>query len=166
MRFPCAPKRFAFLAVFAILAAPASAEWPKLWPSKTDDANTPPAEEQADGDALVDTSFFKVSWPKVQMPKIDWKPGFGLGGSGAQGSGENPVSRALDRVATGSRQAADRVRNAWGSTVGALTPGGGGSRQTADNEPGFWSRMFTPEEPKRPLTTTEFVAQDRPGMSR
>ncbi|MEQ8846483.1 hypothetical protein [Botrimarina sp.] len=144
---------------------PAAAEWPSLWPSDKAEADTAEAPAETGDQPLLESPFFQVGWPKVELPKINWKPGFGGADEAPAGTGENPVSRALDRMATGSRNAADKVRSAWGSAIDALTPGGG-EAQTAQKEPGFWSRLLAPEEPVGPRTTTEFLAQDRPGTTR
>lgn len=143
-------------------------------------AATPPALAQepvadptaADGEAMVDSPFFKVGWPKIKMPKFTWKPGLG-GDAAAAPTGqpsENPVSQALDKVAASSKKASDGVRNAWGSAMGKLSSLGGGgqdtSRQTAkDEKPGFFARLFAPEEPRAPETMSEWLAQDRVGTT-
>lgn len=169
----------------------ASAEMPSWWPGSSGEEtaakapatspNTTPAAATnalpagqppvASNDPMVDSPLFDISWPKVEMPKINWKPSWG---NKEPASGvakkDNPVSGALDKVANASKGAADGVRNAWGSAIGMLTPGGNsaaGNQVAAREEPGFWSRMFGPQpEPQGSQTVTEFLAQDRPGTTR
>lgn len=161
------PKTFRFggvlhAAAFAVLlvAAPALAQEPAEAPAATSD------------DAMVDSPFFKVGWPKLEMPKFAWKPGLGGDKSDAAPTGptENPVSRALDKVAATSRKASDGVRNAWGNTMGKLASLGGGGdkprRNDKDDQPGFFARLFAPEQPRAPETMSEWIAQDRVGTTR
>ncbi len=120
--------------------------------------------------AMVDSSAFKLSWPKFEMPKFSWK------GDTAPATGEsaltpegNPISRALDKVSESSKNAATNVRNAWGAAVDKLPFGGKGNAQVAQKEekPGFFTRLFSPaEEPRGSETMSEFIAQDRVGTLR
>ncbi|CAE7522701.1 selA, partial [Symbiodinium sp. CCMP2456] len=113
---------------------------------------------------MVDSSAFKLSWPKFEMPKFSWK------GDTAPATGEsaltpegNPISRALDKVSESSKNAATNVRNAWGAAVDKLPFGGKGNAQVAQKEekPGFFTRLFSPaEEPRGSETMSEFIAQD------
>jgi len=127
-----------------------------------------PESSRDAGSSLLESPFFKVGWPKVEMPRFDWKPGFGGGKPTREASGaaENPVSTTLDKVADGSRRAADRVRDAWGSAIKQLSFTSDATPQQQSDEPGFWTRLFRSEEPKQPRTTTEFIAQDRVGTRR
>lgn len=153
---------FCLAAAFSLLtvATPARAQEPAADPAA------------AEGEAMVDSPFFKLGWPKIKMPKFTWKPGLG-GGDEAAHTGkpsENPVSQALDKVAASSKKASVGVRNAWGSAMGKLSSLGGGgedtSRQTAkDDKPGFFARLFAPEEPRAPETMSEWLAQDRVGTT-
>ena len=147
-------------------ACPAAAEgW---WPGGGSKEAEPAGETPSDDSAMVDSSMFKLSWPKVEMPKFSWKPGLGGGETPDAMTPEgNPVSRALDKVADSSKRAANNVRDAWGSAVSKLSFGGGDkATQTAQaDKPGFWSRMFAPEEPQEARTVQEFLAQDRVGTT-
>ncbi|MGL4512692.1 MAG: hypothetical protein ACRCT8_06335 [Lacipirellulaceae bacterium] len=122
--------------------------------------------------SMVDSPWFNVGWPKVEMPKMNWKPAWMKGDGDAMTADKNPVSKALDKVADTSKQAADKVRGAWGAAVEKLTPGGGAPSQgVASNnaQPGFWSKMFgAPPDPKPQGSETvqEFLAQERPGTVR
>lgn len=120
---------------------------------------------------MVDSSLFQIGWPKVEMPKFSWKPSFGGGEKAATPgeSGGNPISRALDKVAEGSKSASTRVRDAWGSAMNSLPFGGADTTaRTAKNDsPGFWSRLMAPaEEPKGSQTVQGFLAQERVGTRR
>ncbi|QDT69557.1 hypothetical protein MalM25_24960 [Planctomycetes bacterium MalM25] len=161
------------LCLIASIAGPASAEAPSWWPgggeSKGTDSSA--ATAAADGEsAMVDSPLFKIGWPKVEMPKLSWKPGFGGGDKAATPGqpGGNPISRALDKVATGSKDASDKVRNAWGSAMSSLPFGGDDTARTAKNDsPGFWSRLMTPaKEPEGSQTVQGFLAQERVGTRR
>lgn len=128
------------------------------------------AAATADDPAMVDSSAFKLSWPKFEMPKFSWK------GDDKKETGEsaltpegNPVSRALDKVSESSKNAANNVRNAWGAAMDKLPFGGGDDKKVAqkDEKPGFFTRLFSPaEEPKGSETVQEFLAQERVGTVR
>ncbi|MEO0529523.1 MAG: hypothetical protein AAF266_02985, partial [Planctomycetota bacterium] len=124
----------------------------------------------AESSPMVDSPLFKLSWPKVEMPKFSWKPNLG-GVAPKPGNAEgNPISRALDKVADTSKRASNNVRGMWDSTMSKLPFGGGGqATQTASNDkPGFWSRLMTPidEEPRGSETVQGFLAQERVGTVR
>lgn len=137
---------------------------------------TAPAD--AEESAMVDGPMFKLGWPKFEMPKFNWKPGFGGDddvadtGASAMTAEGNPISRALDKVSDTSKNAAGRVRDAWGAAVEKLSFSGDKTAQTApkespkDSKPGFWSRMFAAEEPRQSETVQDFLAQERVGMTR
>lgn len=150
----------------ALAAAPAAADgW---WPGGAKDK--PETDKAVDESAMVDSSMFKLSWPKVQMPKFSWKQGAGEeeGMPSAVTPEGNPISRALDKVSDSSKRAANNVREAWGAAVEKLSFGGGEETQVAQNDkPGFWSRIFGPaEEPRQAETVQEFLAQERVGTTR
>lgn len=160
--------RFAATLCLALCASLASAEgW---WPTGGD---AKPENEPTEGEAaMVESQFFKLGWPKVQMPKFSWKSGAGETGAASSMSAEgNPISRTLDKVADSSRRAADNVRGAWGTTMSKLPFLGGGDselNQVAKNDnKGFWSRMFGPQdpEPQGAQTVQQFLAQDRVGTT-
>ena len=157
--------------LIATFAASAAAEAPSWWPGGGESKQAEkPAEAAAEGSPMLDSSLFQVSWPKVEMPKLAWKPSFGGGDkpSTPGKAGGNPISRALDKVAAGSKDASDKVRNAWGSAMNSLPFGGDDSARTAQNDsPGFWSRLMSPaESPKQSETVQEFLAQERVGTRR
>ncbi|TWT99607.1 hypothetical protein Pla108_05500 [Botrimarina colliarenosi] len=140
-----------------------------FWPGGDKDEAT--TEAQSDEAALVDSPMFKLGWPKIEMPKFAWKPGFG-GGEDATPSAVtpegNPISRALDKVSDSSKRAADNVRGAWGAALNKLSFGDSKETQLAQKEkPGFFSRLFTPvEEGDDVETVQQFIAQDRVGTTR
>lgn len=124
------------------------------------------------GEPMVDSPLFQLGWPKMEMPKFDWKP-WGNGEKTATSTvpKENPISGALDKVAGASKKAADGVRNAWGSAMSKIPSFGGGqdsSQAIAKSEgPGFWEKMFGPqEESGGSETVSEFLAQERLGTTR
>lgn len=165
------------IAFACLLVHPAGSQAEGWWPGggEKEQATSPAGTEAkpADDSAMVDSSMFKLSWPKVEMPKFSWKPGVGSEGGAsnlptAQG---NPISRALDKVAASSKNASEKVRGAWGSAMSKIPSFGGGetTTQTAQSDkPGFWSRLLTPPpaEPKGSETMSEFIAQKRVGTTR
>lgn len=157
----CLSRAFPCVAMAIALIGPAASQ-----------AQSPPTQQAAPTEeAMVDSPFFKVGWPKFEMPKFAWKPGGGDDSVAAPtGPTENPISRALDKVTATSRKASDGVRNAWGSAVGKLSSlGGGGDKASTrgqEEEPGFFARLFAPEEPRAPETMSEWIAQDRVGTTR
>ncbi len=130
------------------------------------------AEPVADSKPMVDSPLFQLGWPKMEMPKLSWKPwGNGEKTPTTTTPKENPISGALDKVAGASRKAADGVRNAWGSAIRKIPSFGGEqnrSQPIAKSEgPGFWARLFGPqEEPRGSETVSEFLAQERLGTTR
>lgn len=133
-------------------------------------ASVPTATVPA-AEPMVDSPLFNIGWPKVEMPKFSWKLPFGDKDPNVapKAPSENPVSGALDSVASASKKAANKVRNVWGSAISKLTPGGdspAGTQVAKDEGPGFWSRMFGPDpEPQGSQTVTQFLAQERPGKT-
>ncbi|TWT48326.1 hypothetical protein [Botrimarina hoheduenensis] len=145
----------ALLIVAAALNAPAAAE-------------ETPVPPQA-GEPMVDSPWFNMSWPKVSMPEINWKPWASADAKPDSKPRENPVAQTLERVSDMSGRAAESVRAGWGSMVSKLPFGQGSNRagKTASkDEPGFFARMFQPEPSRGSETVTEFLAQDRPSQVR
>ena len=124
----------------------------------------------AEDPAMVDSSAFKLSWPKFEMPKFSWKgDNKDEAGDSALTPEGNPISRALDKVSESSKNAANNVRNAWGAAMDKLPFGGDDGAKVAQKEekPGFFTRLFSPaEEPKQSETVQEFLAQERVGTVR
>jgi hypothetical protein len=163
-RLPIASVVAASLAAAAAPAPVAAEGW---WPGGSKD-KTAAEGAAADETAMVDSSAFKLTWPKVEMPKFSWKGEEGKEGVGSVTPEGNPISRALDKVSESSKNAANNVRNAWGAAVDKL-PFGGDDAKVAqkDDQPGFWSRLFSPaEEPRGSETMQEFLAQERVGTVR
>lgn len=167
------PRMIATMVVLGV-AAQAAAEWPSFGGAKQDENVQPtsvesPAEAASEESAMIDSPAFKIAWPKIEMPKFSWKPGFGGGDKGPAAARENPVSQTLDKVSSASKRAANGVRDAWGSAVSKLSFGGGQSAPNGGEEKQGWlARMFGPsqEEPTGAETVQEFLAQDRPGTTR
>jgi hypothetical protein len=154
------------IAIATLVAVMGGLAW--VSPTAARAADKPAATEAA----MVDSPWFNMGWPKVEMPKMNWKPSW-MGGEGAMTAEKNPVSRGLDKVADTSKQAAGKVRDAWGAAVEKLSFGGGGDKGQAvaanDQQPGFWSKMFGGEPAAKPQgseTVQEFLAQERPGTVR
>lgn len=172
----------------ALFPNSSSAEMPAWWPgsgekemsaktpaegtaASASNASSAAQSPVASSDPMVDSPLFDIGWPKIELPKINWKPSWGNQQPGdAVAKKDNPVSGALDKVANATKGAADGVRNVWGSAIDKLTPGGTAKRNhqmASKEEPGFWARMFGPQpEPQGSQTVTEFLAQDRPGTTR
>lgn len=125
-----------------------------------------PAERT--NDPMVDSPWFKLGWPKVSMPELSWKP-WGNDAAPDAAPGGNPVAETLDRVSSASGRAASAVRDGWGSMLSKLPFGPGSAppgTNAGRNEPGFFSRMFGPQEPQGAQTVAEFLAQERPSQVR
>lgn len=114
---------------------------------------------------MVDSPWFHVGWPKVEMPEFSWKPWGASEPTEETAPRENPVSQALDRVAGASKNAAAGVRNAWGSAMNKFSSFGSGPKDTdvaKTDSPGFFSRFFASSpEPKAPGSAAEYLAQER-----
>ena len=147
--------------------AAGSATAPAVGPAATTTPSmgsaVPPAAEAEKEGWLMTTPFANVSWPEIKMPKIAWKkpaqegqPGFFAG--------------QVDKVKTASRGFAQRTKLAWNKTVDKLKitgRGRAGQNGSGDEEPGFFARMFGPQESQTgPQTVPEFLAQDRPSTKR
>lgn len=168
-RLPIAAVVVASLAAAAAPAPVAAEGW---WPGGSKDkavAATAADGAAADETAMVDSSAFKLTWPKVELPKFSWKGAEGKEADASLTPEGNPVSRALDKVSESSKNAANNVRNAWGAAMDKLPFGGGDEAKVAqkDAQPSFWSRIFSPaEEPQGSETMQEFLAQERVGTVR
>lgn len=150
------------------VVAPASADgW---WPGGSKEKAESPAED--DESAMVDSSAFKLTWPKLEMPKFSWKGDEAEEADNSALTPEgNPISRAFDKVSESSKNAATNVRNAWGAAVDKLPFGGGDdakvTKKKKEEKPGFFARLFSPaEEPRGSETMQEFLAQERVGTVR
>lgn len=93
-----------------------------------------------------------IPLPKITMPKV-WMPDM----SPITG----PVKSGFHKVSSGTKRA-------WEGTKEMFTFGGeeatpSGSRQSAQQEQGFWSKMFTaePDPSSAPQTVGEWMAQPR-----
>lgn len=98
------------------------------------------------------TAWPSIPLPKISMPKI-WMPDM----SPITG----PVKSGFHKVSIGTKKA-------WEGTKEMFTFGGDEStqavsRQTAQQKPGFWSRMFSskPDPSSGPQTVGEWMAQPR-----
>jgi hypothetical protein len=119
-------------------------------------------------------------WPNVHLPEIKWRPLWSRPGDPQQGVLNGPI----DRVRAAGRNSVASARGAWNGTVDKFKWGGTTARdqqyaqrqqqlrqQQASNgqqQPGFWDRLFgkEPEEPDGPKTVVEWMAQERPGMTK
>lgn len=164
--------KISFLAIISLLmlAPTAHAEGGGWWPGGDKKAEAPPTSSTpVDGDTMVDAPLFKLSWPKVEMPKFAWKQENGTAPRSLTDAQGNPISRALDKVATSSKNASNKVRGAWDSAVSKLPfTGDGATRSAKKDQPGFWTRLMTPlpEEETGSETVQQFLAQDRVGTTR
>lgn len=105
-----------------------------------------PSTSEKDDD---ESSWWKPSMPKLSMPKI-----------------ERPKTPTwVKKMNQNTREAVDKTKSAMTAPFQAQ-PKKQPKRPTRKEEsPGFWSRMFGPEEPKAPTTTSDFLRNARPGMS-
>ncbi|WP_146402974.1 hypothetical protein [Pseudobythopirellula maris] len=123
----------------------------------------------SDSGTMVDTPAFKLGWPEIKMPKLNWKPGWGGEADPTKPAAANPFTTAVERVSTASQQAMAGARNGWNQAFDKLrtTSTDAAPRSKEPEGPGFWARLFTPpEEPQQARTVSEFIAQDRPGTYR
>jgi len=159
------------LPILAAMAITLAFAWGTT-PAGAADAETAAVDAAAEDPAMVDSSAFKLGWPKFEMPKFSWKGDKKEADDSALTPEGNPVSRALDKVSESSKNAANNVRNAWGAAMDKLPFGGDddkGDKKVAqkDEKPGFFSRLFSPaEEPRGSETVQEFLAQERVGTVR
>ncbi len=98
------------------------------------------------------TGWPSIPLPKISMPKI-WMPDF------------SPITRP---VKSGYNKVTSGTKRAWEGTKEMFTFGGSESKETvskqsSQQQPGFWSRMFAsePEQPSGPQTVGEWMAQPR-----
>jgi hypothetical protein len=141
-------------------------------------AQYPPAPEaETDQHWMISSPFAKVSWPRLQMPKLHMPPSPFPAKSELDAAKNSWVEKSpdpakpspLEAVKDGARRVGQSTRDAWGKTVDVFTPGE--SRNTRDRssrvarrEPSAWKRMFGVGDQRKvegPQTVTEWMAQDR-----
>ena len=119
---------------------------------------------------MPEFSMPQVSMPEFKMPSMPWQSTSSESSAAVEqeATGPNPVSLAVGQVSEASKRAGEGVQSAWNSAISKLRPEPQSkSRIAKREEPGFWSRLFGPEEPSRGSeTVTEFLVQERPGISR
>ena len=82
-----------------------------------------------------------------------------------------PMQPAFDTFSTGAKQlqsgantvwtnASTTTARGWANTKRMLTPPA--FADSNSSEPSFWQKLWAPQEPYRPQTTREFLAQPRP----
>lgn len=159
-----AASRAAFVLSIALMAAPeASAQEaaPPQTAAPTAGLPTATEAEQESGGWLMSSPLVDVGWPKISMPKVNWKP---FGGAEADGP---PKPGPLTRMTQATQGAFQRGRTAWNNTIDKMKVGPFRSSKPAEagEEPSFFAKMFGGgEEPQRAETVAEFIGQDRPTM--
>lgn len=126
-----------------------------------------PADAATDeeGGWLFRSPFADVKWPEVK-----WRPMMGSAtGETAQPS-EGFLMAPIRRISSATQSAMSGVQSSWNRTVDRFKITGEPT-QTAQSKtpskPGFFQRMFYSEpEPSGSETMQEFVAQERPGLTR
>ncbi len=125
----------------------------------------------AEAEPMVESSFMNMSWPKLEMPKVNWKGPFAGGEDKPAAEGEGFLTAPFRKVTCATQNGIAKTRAKWNSTVDKFRIGGGEaatatSTTPAEEKPSFFAKMFGggEPEPKEPLTTSEFLAQERPGM--
>ena len=113
----------------------------------------------------------EFSMPEFKMPSMPWQSSPTEPPAKAkqqESNGPNPVTQAVGQVSSATKRAGEGVQSAWNSTMSKLRPESQPEKRVAKREePGFWSRLFGAEEPSRGSeTVTEFLAQERPGITR
>ncbi|MFO0913606.1 MAG: hypothetical protein U0795_11665 [Pirellulales bacterium] len=93
-----------------------------------------------------ESSWWKPSMPKLSMPKI-----------------ERPKTPTwVKKMNQNTREAVDKTKSAMTAPFQAQPKKQAPKRPARKEESqGFWSRMFGPEEPKRPTTVEEFIGGDK-----
>ncbi|MBN1853338.1 MAG: hypothetical protein JW829_11460 [Pirellulales bacterium] len=157
----------------------------RLWPSEKGFAASDHKKTKLDRRS-VDSKETKspvqlASWP-VEIPSL-WPQSKGGKGSGnasplaplSQGmntlqSGTDTLREGVQQLQAGSARVWNNTlassAHAWNNTKRLLTPPLLASN-TSDNHVSFWQRLFAPNtDSKKPLTTREFLSQDRPAWGR
>lgn len=129
------------------------------------------AAPAAEAEPMVDSSFMNMSWPKFEIPKVNWKGPFAKDETKPAAEGEGFLTAPFKKVTTATQNGIAKTRAKWNTTVDRFRIGGeetatAGSVTPAEEKPSFFAKMFGGGEPeaKEPLTTSEFLAQERPGM--
>jgi len=109
-----------------------------------------------------------ITIPRPQLPRPTWW--FGKSdvdearNAWVETSPEAERPSPLQAVTNGVRQVGESTRSAWRKTVDVFTPNGDAKPPRVagrETQPPFWSRMFSPEQPKGPETVPEWMAQER-----
>lgn len=170
---------------YATQAQNGSSWWPFGGGAKSEESlpevsDTPP---MTDPPQYLDeaTNESTGGWSNVHLPEIKWRPLWSRPGDPQQGVLNGPV----DRVRAAGRNTVASARGAWNGTVDKFKWGGTTAREEqyarrqeqmrqqqangGQQQPGFWDRLFgteQPEEPDGPKTVVEWMAQERPGMTK
>ncbi|QDU55421.1 hypothetical protein [Aeoliella mucimassa] len=126
----------------------------------------PAAVEAEKSNWWVDSPIAKVSWPEVKMPKVEWNPPWKPSETGEPSWLQKQTAKAK----SGARNVAEKTKTAWNGSLDKMKlvlPGqkqDGTQLAEGDSEPGFWHKLFAPDEPELPETETPMVAQ-QPGQT-
>jgi hypothetical protein len=150
---------------------------PGWWPFGGDTGSAQSPGETAQATPVADppqyldeaTDQTDDGWPNIHLPEIHWRPLWSRPGAPQPGVLNGPVNR----VRAAGRNSVDSARNAWNTTVDKFKWSGQEQpqqRQVASGaeQPGLFERLFgpKPDESDGPRTVVEWMAQERPGMSR
>ena len=165
------PSRFSICALVFALGALAGGSvcaddsdapwWP--WGGNEQPQRDTPAEYEP---GAAESGLPNEGWPAVRMPRFEWTPLWTPPGDAREGLLNIPINRAKSVT----RYTARTTRNTWNRAVEGLKWGGGQPRTAASrqrNQPGLFGRFFGDDpEPEGPQTVVEWMAQDRPGMTK
>jgi hypothetical protein len=169
---PCAAEAQKSTSWWPFSSANSDGELPKM-------SDAPPV---ADPPQYLDeaTSESTGGWANIHLPEVKWRPLWSRPGDPQQGLLNGPV----DRVRAAGRNTVASARGAWNGTVDKFKWGGTTAREeqyarrqeqmrqqqanSGQQQPGFWDRLLgkEPEEPDGPKTVVEWMAQERPGMTK
>lgn len=98
------------------------------------------------------TGWPSIPLPKITMPKVSMPDMSSITG---------PVKSGYQKVSTGTARAWEGTKEMF--TFGGEESSPSGSRQSAQQKQGFWSKMFTsePEPSSGPQTVGEWMSQPR-----
>ncbi|WP_197527335.1 hypothetical protein [Pirellulimonas nuda] len=126
-----------------------------------------PAQEASDEAASEESRWlFRSPFADVKWPEIKWKQP-AVAGEEGQAPSESVLLAPFRKLSSATQSAMSGVQSSWNRTVDRFKITGEPSPTAQAKSPGFFQRMFASEpEPRGAETMQEFVAQERPKLSR
>lgn len=124
-------------------------------------------EAQAEPASEESRWLFRSPFADVKWPEVKWKTAPEDGEAAPKAPSEGLLMAPIRKISSATQSAVNGAQSAWNRTVDRFKITGEPTQTAKSESPGFFQRMFQSElEPRGAETMQEFVAQERPGLTR